>query len=647
MYSVETIFKTGLQYHHYANTAYPLTPASFRQYKERNKAKYPAILQNEWDKTQQLSLYVHIPFCAVRCKFCEYVVLDNSGKPYEDEYTELLLKEIELYKKILKNKLLVGYDLGGGTPSKLSIENLKRITQAVANTFEFAPDVEFSVETTPAIAAREPEKIKALYEMGYRRISMGIQTVSEKLLNELGREGTTHIYKKAVENIRLAGFEKFNIDLMYGFLHQEDREFENTILYATTLAPEYITLYRNRYKGTKLENQAGGVSLYKAIRQYRLAYNLLNKKGYNANFGKNTFSKLPNDYGTSDYLTKRVIEGMPYLGLGLGAQSFGIDYLAYNQGAASKKLNRYKEMLLNNEYPIQDLYPLPKEESIAKMVSVAFYFGFIDLEAFKKRFKIDFIEYFKEEVDFLLNEELMKLTENRLYLTRRGSDYINGIIPLFYSQASKKELLELYEKSEEKYDQGEKTFLEAYSIEKFQRPSVAIDIVNFVENKNKNLSLVLIKRAEHPFMNQWALPGGFVRPQETVEQAAIRELTEETGIKKYKLKQLKTFSRTGRDPRGWIISVAFWQTLKSSDIQKLTYSDDAIDVKLFHIKITTNEQSAKDIKLINENEQLLIKYTTLNNGELQLLHSEGIAFDHSEIIASALEKYLNSNKENK
>ena len=126
------------------------------------------------------------------------------------------------------------------------MENLKRITDAVNTLFNVDADVIYSIETTPLIAANEPEKIKAVYDMGYKRISMGVQTVSEKLLSELGRDGSKSIYERAVENIRKAGFQRFNIDLMYGFLYQNDVDFDNTLNYAIKLNPEYITLYRNR-----------------------------------------------------------------------------------------------------------------------------------------------------------------------------------------------------------------------------------------------------------------------------------------------------------------------------------------------------------------------------------------------------------------
>ena len=185
----EEVYETGLLYHHYANTAYPLTPGSFMQYRLKGQKEIKEFVTNEWKDVEELSLYIHIPFCKTRCKFCEYVVLENTDEYIENEYVELLLKEMNMYSEILKGKRIVGYDLGGGTPTKLSVENLERITTAVNELFHISEGVTFSIETTPLIAANEPEKIKAVYDMGYRRISMGVQTVSEKLLSELGRDG--------------------------------------------------------------------------------------------------------------------------------------------------------------------------------------------------------------------------------------------------------------------------------------------------------------------------------------------------------------------------------------------------------------------------------------------------------------------------
>jgi oxygen-independent coproporphyrinogen-3 oxidase len=236
------IYDTGILYHHYANTAYPLTPSSFRPFRLADPASIPSFLAEEWAKADEVSLYAHIPFCRMRCRFCEYAVVSGEDALAEDEYVTLLCQEMAMYGPLLRGKRVVGLDVGGGTPAKLSIPQLNRVVAGLRDNFDIPKDVVWSIETTPVIAAQEPEKIEAILAMGFGRISMGIQTVSERLLNDLGREGTAHVYERAVAAIRKAGFGRFNIDLMYGFLHQADEEFESTIRYAASLEPDFITL---------------------------------------------------------------------------------------------------------------------------------------------------------------------------------------------------------------------------------------------------------------------------------------------------------------------------------------------------------------------------------------------------------------------
>lgn len=437
------IYEKGLIMHHITNTAYPLTPTSLMKYKVKNNEEIKRLLIKDIDNLKELSLYVHVPFCQNRCNFCEYAVVSGDDYEKKEEYIEALLKEIDMYKEIVENKRILGFDIGGGTPTQLETHQIKRITEYLLQTFNFDSKTEMSIETTPAIAARDFDKIKALYDMGYRRISMGIQTINPKLLEAFGREGSNNLYKAAIDNIRKSGFKKFNIDLMYGFLNQDMEDFKATLEYTISVEPEYITLYRNRYKGTKIVEEADYVTLEKVNNQYKEAHKILNEAGYVAPYGKNTFSKVKGDYGTSDYLTKRVINGLPYIGLGLGAQSFGYQYLAYNEGASTKTLKRYFSKIEKNNYPIQDIYDLPLSEAIAKMISVAFYFGFVDLDEFKKRFNLDFKEYFKEEIEFLLNKELIIFEHNKMIVTEKGIENVGGVIPMFYSIKSKEELIRI------------------------------------------------------------------------------------------------------------------------------------------------------------------------------------------------------------
>lgn len=566
------IFDRGIKFHHYCNTAYPLRPNSLAQYEIQEPGMMYEVVKNNIEAQKELCLYVHVPFCQARCKFCEYVVMDNPSDKDPDIYVEYLLKEIEMYREIIGDKPIVGYDLGGGTPSYLSIENLTKITNSIKS-FNLEDGMYLSIETTPVIAANDFEKIKAIKDLGYNRISMGFQTVSEKLLESLGREGSKSIYEKAVENIRKAGFDRLNVDLMYGFLNQSDEDFANTIKYTIALGPEFITLYRNRYKGTKLEAESQGVTLYKVNRQYDIAYRLLKEAGYIANNGKNTFSKIPNDLGTSSYLTKRVVDATSYVGFGLGAQSFVGNYLAYNLGCADHKLENYINAIDNNILPINDIADMPIEEVRAKAISVMFYFGFISMSAYNARFGEDFRTVYKTQIEFLEDNYLMEFVdEDTFMLTDYGAAHLYGIIPLFYSERSIEEMFTMSDRwlNDKK---GEDIFLAKYKRSDYEAPSVAVDLIVFNKDKSK---ILLINRADHPYVNKLAFPGGFyLQTDDTVEAAATRELVEETSvdIRITEDNLLKITSNKGRDPRGWVISVAYMVLVDEKCIRPRANSD--------------------------------------------------------------------------
>jgi len=439
---IENIFRKGLENHHYANTAYPLDGKKVWKEFKVPADKSDNEVRKQWKDVNEMSLYVHIPFCKKRCLYCEYTVLSGEEAYMKNEYVDKLLKEIGYYRELTKGKRLVGLDFGGGTPTTLTAHQIEKIlNQSILG---FNLDLEFaaSIETTPKIASMKREKLLAIRRAGIERISMGMQTIDSKVLQEIGREdGTIEILKRARDNIRNSNFKKFNIDLMYGFANQSLESFLTTADFAVQLDPEYITLYRMRYKKTKIEEQSAKVNLEDVNKLYSAIYGFLNQKGYKANPGKNTFSRLENDPGTSRYLTKRVIEGVPYLGLGLGAQSMSLNSIYYNQGAASKKLGGYMKDIKETHFPVQDIYSLPDDEMMAKMISVSFYFGGINASAFRKRFGVSLESKFKDSVEFLKEKKLMEYKGDFFGLTETGKNYVNGIIPLFYSGRSQENLL--------------------------------------------------------------------------------------------------------------------------------------------------------------------------------------------------------------
>jgi len=446
-FAPEDVFKAGIAQHHIANTAYPIGHVTTMRPYKILRQQIDSFAPQAWEGIDDLGLYVHVPFCETRCSFCEYTVVDpRENQSAEDSYFDLLLKEFEMYGERLKtkDKKLIGFDIGGGTPTMAKVENIARVIEAAHRHFILPSNEMISIETTPKIAAREPQKIRALKALGIGRISMGVQIIQPSLLKALGRTGSAvDLNFAARDHIREAGFQKFNVDLMYGFARQSLKAWGETLGHAIELQPDYVTLYRMRYKGTRVAAQASTVELAQVNEMSGLAKEMLSAASYEANPGKNTYSKIAGDVGTSDYLRDRVIHGTPYIGYGLGAQSLSHQTLAYNSGAAGKALKLYQQKVEAGQLPIQDLYYLSREAAMGKMISVSFYFGEINLNSFEKKFGVTLEQAFRDEVTFVLREGLMEYSERTLRLTPHGAKNYNGVIALFYAPAVKEHILKL------------------------------------------------------------------------------------------------------------------------------------------------------------------------------------------------------------
>ncbi len=453
------VFNAGERNHHISNTAYPIAhDQTWSPYRIKNQNIEDHVL-SAYESLDSINLYSHIPFCETRCYFCEYTVVSRKELNQTDEYMFALNSELRMYKNKLGNKVISGFDIGGGTPSFVEAPQIDQHINIVNQLFTLSSDCEISIETTPKIASENPEKLKAYISSGIKRISMGIQVSEPNLLKLLGRSenGIIH-HKRAMENILNAGFKKINIDLMYGFANQNIVSWEHTLLHAISLNPSYITLYRMRYKLTRISAEAHLVSLATVKEQAKLAKKILTQAGYLANPGKNTYSRIDRDTGTSIYLTKRVIEGKPYLGIGLGAQSFTNKSISYNSGSVGKNLAPYLQKILKSEFPIQDFYQLPDVHLMAKMIAVSFYFGEINLFAFQSKFGNRIEDFYPDEIKFLLDEGYMHYSTSMngselklnngpypkecLSLTEKGASHFNGCIAQFYAPSVKKYLLE-------------------------------------------------------------------------------------------------------------------------------------------------------------------------------------------------------------
>lgn len=212
----------------------------------------------------------------------------------------------------------------------------------------------------------------------------------------------------------------------------------------------------------------------------------------------------------------------------------------------------------------------------------------------------------------------------------------------------------------------EKQFLSGYDPGRFERPSVTVDMLVFTvtdeEKKDyrrlpeKVLRLLMVKRGDHPCIGQWALPGGFVKMTESLDEGALRELKEETNIDDIYMEQLYTWGDPGRDPRTRVISVSYLSLVDSSalDVKANDDADDAkwftVSCKLYQEQKTLTEkgyniQRLFKLNLFNDEENLhaLVRIVQTVEGrvtkvEREVIESHGIAFDHAKIIAYGIER---------
>lgn len=177
---------------------------------------------------------------------------------------------------------------------------------------------------------------------------------------------------------------------------------------------------------------------------------------------------------------------------------------------------------------------------------------------------------------------------------------------------------------------SEEEFLSTYSPRAYEKPSLSVDIL--IITKTTPRKVLLIRRKNHPFIAQWALPGGFVNMEESLKDAALRELKEETGVEAVSLSQLHTYGDVHRDPRMRVISVAYLARI--NDVLQTHANDDAKEASWFRIETTDNY-----LDFISDTTHIRYEKDTL----LVCEGYDALAFDHIQILSDGLQSIEKEN----
>ena len=278
---------------------------------------------------EELSLYIHIPFCVRKCGYCDFLSAPADEKA-RDRYVQALLMEIERYRgtETADRKIKTLY-IGGGTPSTLSVKQLECIMQKIKCTFNFHGDMETSMEMNPGTASKE--KCRALYQMGINRLSIGLQSTNDMELKTLGRIHSYEDFLNTYTWCREAGFQNINVDLMAALPYQIVESYTTGLRKIIRLAPEHISAYSLILEeGTPFyQKYNSGCYPLPDEEQERLMYRETEQILAQAGYERYEIS----NYAKKGYACRHNLvywQGGDYLGLGLGSSSYMDDVRFHN-----------------------------------------------------------------------------------------------------------------------------------------------------------------------------------------------------------------------------------------------------------------------------------------------------------------------------
>ena len=369
-----------------------------------------------------LGLYIHVPFCAQKCYYCDF----NSYKINSNQKKEYLInieREMKFYKGEFKDKCFDTVFFGGGTPSILTVDELKELVNNINENFNIKKDAEITIECNPGTINRE--KLEAMKKMGINRLSIGLQATQNYHLKSIGRIHTYEEFEKNYYDALDIGFKNINIDLMYALPNQKTQEWKDTLDKIIKLNPSHISAYSLILEeGTKLYDMYQNKEFELLdedtdINMYNYTIDTLKRHGYNqyeiSNYSKEGLECKHNIiYWKCDN----------YLGLGPGASGFIGDTRYSN----IEDICEYNKCIMQNIRPVSEEIELTKKDKIEEFIFMGLRMNEgINIDVFKERFDTDFYDIYQEVMDKLIKRELVRFDGKNISLTQKGREISNSV----------------------------------------------------------------------------------------------------------------------------------------------------------------------------------------------------------------------------
>lgn len=375
---------------------------------------------------KEIGIYVHIPFCKQKCKYCDFISFENKDE-YFERYVQALNNSIRecQYNDFAVNTIY----FGGGTPSVIDSKYIISILKTIKEKFNVLNDAEITIEVNPGTITKE--KLLDYYNFGINRLSIGLQSTHNNLLKLIGR---IHTYEQFEENYYLAkeiGFKNINIDLMLALPTQTLKELEKSVKSVISLNPNHISLYSlilEEKTKLKEEIEKGIIGLPSdelERKMYHSAKKILEENGYNQ-YEISNFSKK----GNESKHNMNCWNQDEYLGFGLASHSY------FNNVRFSNiiNFNKYIENIENKKFADNIIINerQTKEDKMKEYMLLGFRkLNGISISEFEQRFQINPLFYFRFELSKLEEELLIEVDLDDIRLTKRGLDLANIVFSEF------------------------------------------------------------------------------------------------------------------------------------------------------------------------------------------------------------------------
>jgi putative oxygen-independent coproporphyrinogen III oxidase len=375
-------------------------------------------------------VYVHIPYCVKKCPYCDFNSYGVGESFPERDYTESVLQELELYAEVLDGTPLSTIFFGGGTPSLFEARNIEKIISKIIESSSPSAGLEVSLEINPNTA--DFEKLYELRQAGVNRVSFGVQSFSERKLRFLGRINSPDDGRCILEDVKRAGFENFNIDLMYGTTDETQNEWENDLEEAISFNSTHISAYCLMIEdGTQFGNlyRRGKLTLPEdeELSEFiTFTTEYLEESGYRqyeiSNYSKRGFECRHN---------MLYWRGDSYLGVGAGAHS-------HLRGAGKgwgirrgniKNPGLYMKSVRASEMPVDFSEELQKHEALEDTVLMGLRLSSgLEFKSLRESYNVTADEY---KIGYLVKGGLIEITGGSVRLTEKGNLLSNAVIERF------------------------------------------------------------------------------------------------------------------------------------------------------------------------------------------------------------------------